>query len=168
MLSSDWQHSVSGFRTAERIIDEPEPLPAPGAAGAGAGDGAGAVWRARLEAEAEAKANAERDGDGEESGEAENAEGEKVKEEGSTVRLVTEPSVLPAGNAFVDDIVSHLPYREIVTEEKVEVSDVMLDDSRILCLKVRIHGVVAELPVDDELFQRNQSGQLAGMDVLLF
>lgn len=52
-------------------------------------------------------------------------------------RLVTEPSRIPAGTAFVEDIVSYLPYREVVSEEAVEVSDVMMDDARVLCLKVR-------------------------------
>lgn len=51
-------------------------------------------------------------------------------------RLVTKPSTIAAGAAFIEDIVSWLPYREVVSEEVVEVSDVMMDDSRVLCLKV--------------------------------
>ncbi|KAI0064257.1 hypothetical protein BV25DRAFT_1823228 [Artomyces pyxidatus] len=67
---------------------------------------------------------------------------ETRQKRGPTVRLVTEPSTIEAGIAFAEDVVSYLPYREVVTEQAMEVSDVMLDDNRILCLKVRRNTLV--------------------------
>lgn len=51
-------------------------------------------------------------------------------------RLVTEPSTTPVSGVFKHDIVSSLPYTEIVSEEMFEVTDVMMDDCRVLLLKV--------------------------------
>ena len=52
-------------------------------------------------------------------------------------RLVTEPSTTPVKGVFTQDIVSWLPYTEVISEETYEVTDVMMDDSRLLLLKVR-------------------------------
>lgn len=52
-------------------------------------------------------------------------------------RLVTELSMTPVQGVFTEDIVSALPYMEIVSREKFDVTDVMLDDCRVLLLKVR-------------------------------
>ena len=149
MLSSDWQHAVHGFRTVERVQEGPE---------------VAAITEVSAEASAHririrdfnpymiARGRAEILAD-----EAEHAEGNEAtsgNEDGrettaprtqegtrndgqSRVRFVTEPSVIAAGSAFAETITSHLPYREVVTDVPVEVSDVMLDDSRILCLKVQ-------------------------------
>lgn len=53
-------------------------------------------------------------------------------------RLVTEPSTTPVHGVFKQDIVSWLPYTEVVSEESFEVTDVMMDDCRLLLLKVSL------------------------------
>jgi len=53
-----------------------------------------------------------------------------------TRRIVTGPSTTPVHGVFTRDIVSSLPYAEAVSEEAFDVSDVMVDDSRVLLLKV--------------------------------
>lgn len=53
-------------------------------------------------------------------------------------RIVREPSTILAEDAFDQDVVSHLPYCEIVSEEAFNVTDVMMDDGRILLLKVSL------------------------------
>lgn len=52
-------------------------------------------------------------------------------------RLITKPSTTPVKGVFTQDIVSWLPYTEVISEEMYEVTDVMMDDSRLLLLKVR-------------------------------
>ncbi|KAF9450622.1 hypothetical protein P691DRAFT_454949 [Macrolepiota fuliginosa MF-IS2] len=52
-------------------------------------------------------------------------------------RVVREPSITPVKGVFKKDIVSWLPYTEVVSEETFEVTDVMMDDCRLLLLKVR-------------------------------
>lgn len=51
-------------------------------------------------------------------------------------RIVREPSITPVKGVFKKDIVSWLPYTEVVSEETFEVTDVMMDDCRLLLLKV--------------------------------
>jgi hypothetical protein len=51
-------------------------------------------------------------------------------------RVVREPSVTPVRGVFKRDVVSWLPYTEVVSEETFEVTDVMMDDCRLLLLKV--------------------------------
>ena len=51
-------------------------------------------------------------------------------------RLVTRPSTTHVKGVFTKDIVSSLPYMEIISKEKFEVTDVMMDDCRLLLLKV--------------------------------
>lgn len=51
-------------------------------------------------------------------------------------RVVREPSITPVKGVFKKDIVSWLPYTEVVSEETFEVTDVMMDDCRLLLLKV--------------------------------
>jgi hypothetical protein len=53
-------------------------------------------------------------------------------------RLITEPSTTPVKGVFTQDIVSCLPYTEVMSEEMYEVTDVMMDDSRLLLLKVSL------------------------------
>ncbi|KAF9568720.1 hypothetical protein CPC08DRAFT_746151 [Agrocybe pediades] len=64
-------------------------------------------------------------------------------------RLVNTPSTLSVNGVFEHDIVSSLPYVEVVSEEMFEVTDVMMDDSRLLLLK------------------RGDSGRLERLDVLV-
>jgi len=50
--------------------------------------------------------------------------------------VTTENSVANTENVFEEEIWSALPYREVVTEETVQVAEVMMDESRILLIKV--------------------------------
>jgi len=54
-----------------------------------------------------------------------------------TPRLVTKPSTTPVKGVFTQDIVSSLPYTEVISDCTFEVTDVMMDDCRLLLLKVR-------------------------------
>ncbi|KAF9652341.1 hypothetical protein BDM02DRAFT_3183732 [Thelephora ganbajun] len=49
--------------------------------------------------------------------------------------VVTKNSVANTKNVFEEEIWSALPYREVVTEETVQVAEVMMDESRILLIK---------------------------------
>ena len=51
-------------------------------------------------------------------------------------RIVVEPSIMPTWGAFQCDVESRLPYTEVMSEETFDVNNVMLDDRRILLLKV--------------------------------
>ncbi|KAF8155720.1 hypothetical protein B0H34DRAFT_783484 [Crassisporium funariophilum] len=64
-------------------------------------------------------------------------------------RLVTEPSTTPVKGVFTCDIVSSLPYMEVVSQDTFEVTDVMMDDCRLLLLK------------------RGQAGKLKRVEVLM-
>jgi hypothetical protein len=61
----------------------------------------------------------------------------KASKSWSRRRVVREPSTTPVKGVFKQDIVSSLPYTEVVSEETFEVTDVMMDDCRLLLLKVR-------------------------------
>jgi hypothetical protein len=55
--------------------------------------------------------------------------------------VVTEPSILPSADVFLEDVESSLPYREILSTEVADVCEVMMDACRILLLKVRFAAV---------------------------
>lgn len=80
-------------------------------------------------------------------------------------RIVRVPSFISAQDAFAHDIVSSLPYREIISKETFTVTYVMMDDRRILLLKVRhtTYIVLSRLLI---CLQRAQEGELTGIDVL--
>ncbi|KAJ6544018.1 hypothetical protein B0H19DRAFT_293936 [Mycena capillaripes] len=63
-------------------------------------------------------------------------------------RIVTTPSTTPSRGVFVKDIVSSLPYSEVISKEKFNVTDVMMDDCRVL------------------LMQRGKGGKLKGIEIL--
>lgn len=64
----------------------------------------------------------------------------------SRLRVVTEPSITSVHGVYKEDIKSCLPYVEVLSKEKFDVTDVMLDDRRLLLLKVSIClCVVSEL-----------------------
>ncbi|KAF7344487.1 F-box domain-containing protein [Mycena sanguinolenta] len=65
-----------------------------------------------------------------------------------TRRIVTTPSRTPSRGVFVKDIISSLPYSEVISTEKFDVTDVMMDHRRVL------------------LMQRGKAGKLKGIDVL--
>ncbi|KAG7095428.1 hypothetical protein E1B28_006177 [Marasmius oreades] len=54
---------------------------------------------------------------------------------GLTYRVVTKPSVTKGEDVFREDIVSHLPYVEVTSNEQFDASDVMVDDERLLIIK---------------------------------
>ena len=53
-------------------------------------------------------------------------------------RLVTESSKTSVKGVFTRDIESSLPYMEVVSEDSFEVTDVMMDDCRLLLLKASL------------------------------
>ena len=53
--------------------------------------------------------------------------------------VTTKDPVANTKNVFEEEVWSALPYREVVTEETVQVAEVMMDESRILLIKVRTH-----------------------------
>ncbi|KAJ7166480.1 hypothetical protein C8R43DRAFT_196280 [Mycena crocata] len=63
-------------------------------------------------------------------------------------RIIATASITPSRGVFVSDIVSALPYSEVISQEKYNVTDVMMDDSRVL------------------LMQRGKGGKLKGIDIL--
>jgi hypothetical protein len=56
---------------------------------------------------------------------------------GNWMALTVEESVLPAGSAFKEDVRSALPYVETVTCNKYHYEGVLIDEERILGLRVR-------------------------------
>ena len=56
---------------------------------------------------------------------------------GNRMTLKVEDSVIPVGLIFEEDVRSSLPYIEIVTQDEYHYDRAMIDDQRILCLKVR-------------------------------
>lgn len=52
------------------------------------------------------------------------------------MRVKVDDSVLPAGSVFKDDVRSSLPYVEVVTRAEYCYEGVLIDEERILGLKV--------------------------------
>ncbi|KAJ6473647.1 hypothetical protein C8R47DRAFT_717525 [Mycena vitilis] len=65
-----------------------------------------------------------------------------------TRRIVTTASTTPSRGVFVKDIISSLPYSEVISKGRFNVTDVMMDDCRVL------------------LMQRGKGGKLKGIDIL--
>ncbi|KAF8348641.1 hypothetical protein F5887DRAFT_595525 [Amanita rubescens] len=65
----------------------------------------------------------------------------------SRLRVVTEPSITPVHGVYKDDIKSCLPYVEALSREKFDVTDVMLDDRRLLLLKRGSRGLLISIDV---------------------
>ena len=67
---------------------------------------------------------------------------------GNQMMLKVEDSVLDAGSVFKDDVRSSLPYVEVVTRAEYQYEGVLIDEERILGLKVRAQkSQVQLLPV---------------------
>lgn len=64
-------------------------------------------------------------------------EGNKDGDKNKWRVVTTKDSVANTTNVFEEEIWSALPYREVVTEETVQVAEVMMDETRILLIKVR-------------------------------
>ena len=71
-----------------------------------------------------------------ESGQSEKGNWTKQLPNGNRMTLNVEDSVLTAGYLFEEDVRSSLPYVETVTQDKYHYHSVMMDEERILCLKV--------------------------------
>jgi hypothetical protein len=125
-ISTDWQHALHGYRTVE-IVDPPTQ------------DTVVTQPKLRLR-DFNPYALARMKEVGEDC-------------EGWRGRVVREPSTISAQDAFTHDVVSYLPYREIVSEDTFNVTDVMMDDGRILLLQVsNISGdvLIDILTIDSE------------------
>jgi hypothetical protein len=111
-ISTDWQHALHGYRTVEIMYPSTQNM--------ATSPGTHSKLRLRdFNPYALARTKDLDDDD-----------------DGWRGRVVREPSTIPAQDAFARDVVSYLPYREIVSEETFDVTDVMMDDCRILLLKV--------------------------------
>jgi hypothetical protein len=62
---------------------------------------------------------------------------------GNQMTLIVEDSVLTAGSIFEEDVRSSLPYVEIGTQRKYQYDGVLIDDERILGVKVRIESLIS-------------------------
>jgi hypothetical protein len=111
-LSTDWQHALYGYRTVETVPNSAEVQPR----------------RLRVrDYNPYVVALASRD----------QADDDSYEDEyEGRSRVVTEASTVLARGAFEHDVVSSLPYREVISEETFDVTDVMMDDCRVLLLKV--------------------------------
>ncbi|KAI0036115.1 hypothetical protein K488DRAFT_82381 [Vararia minispora EC-137] len=150
-LSSDWQHAVHGFRTAERVLPDdpalrpllrgrPPPPVHPVRHCIRVRDFNPCLLRADSPSSSASSYGMTEDG-------------EWVFADGrAPSRVVRAPSRIRAreSETFAEDVVSSLPYREAVSEEALAVSDIMMDDARILCLR------------------RGTEGRLVSFDVLTF
>jgi hypothetical protein len=63
--------------------------------------------------------------------------GKKGEDKNKWRVVTTKDPVSNTKDVFEEEIWSALPYREVVTEETVQVAEVMMDESRILLIKVR-------------------------------
>lgn len=57
-------------------------------------------------------------------------------------RVESESSWMSAGRFFTQDVESFLPYREVVTEETFDLTEVMLDENQIVLLKALLFAFV--------------------------
>lgn len=85
----------------------------------------------------------------------------------SKPRLITGPSTTHAKGIFTHDIISWLPYTEVISKETYDVTDVMMDDSRLLLLKVRLIVFLSDYEQICLIFQRGRAGRLKRVEVLM-
>lgn len=72
-----------------------------------------------------------------------------------TPKVISEPSRVEGAGVFQHDIVSMLPYVETVSDETFDVTDVMMDDERILLLKVSFYPGEVRMVADSMLAEGN-------------
>lgn len=114
-INTDWQHSIYGYRTVEAMVpQEPEVITSPAAKRKLRVRDFNPYALALMELPLP-----------------------YTESEGWRGRVVREPSKICAKETFAEDVVSQLPYREIISEDAFDVTDVMMDDCRILLLQVR-------------------------------
>jgi len=125
-LSTNWQHAIHGLRTVECILD-------------GERNGDPHVHGHQLEHTTRERKLRIRDFNPNIVEAAIIARRDEKKDEGKNKWKVmtTKDPVAGAENVFEEEIWSALPYREVVTEETVQVAEVMMDECRILLIKVR-------------------------------
>lgn len=63
-----------------------------------------------------------------------------------TRRIVSDVGVIAKGDIFAEDIQSGLPYYEVTTKEAFPLSGILLDDERIIGLKVGSLSYAFRLP----------------------
>lgn len=126
LLSTNWQHAIHGLRTVECVL-------------VGERDGnPHAHGHQQWEHTTETRKLRIRDFNPNVVRDATIAKGEGKNGDGNKWKVVTtKDSVANTKNVFEEEIFSALPYREVVTEETVQVAEVMMDESRILLIKVR-------------------------------
>ena len=86
---------------------------------------------------------------------------------GNRMTLIVEDSVLTTGCIFEEDVRSSLPYVEVVTQGKYHYDSVLIDDERILGVKVRIESFIyiftsVSAVLNLHLFQSDQ-GEVPGV-----
>ena len=127
LLSTNWQHAIHGLRTVECVLDG-ERNADPHAHG-----------HQHLEHTTRKRKLRVRDFNANVVGDAiiSKKDGKKDECKNKWKVVTTKDSVEGAESVFEEEIWSALPYREVVTEETVQVAEVMMDESRILLIKVR-------------------------------
>jgi hypothetical protein len=64
--------------------------------------------------------------------------GDVSLEEWRKGRVIREPLCIPAGSFFAKDVVSYLPYREVITEEFFDLMEAIIDDNQIILKEVML------------------------------
>lgn len=64
-----------------------------------------------------------------------------------SVSVETEPTVLPKGKMWKDDVRSELPFREVVRRKAIRANGIMIDDQRVIviCVSVLIRSYRVKL-----------------------
>jgi hypothetical protein len=144
LLSTNWQHAIHGLRTVECVlVDERD-----GNAhvhGHQQWEHTTGTRKLRIR---DFNPNVVRDAV------AAKREGKKDGDKNKWKVVTTKDSVANTNNVFEEEIWSALPYREVVTEETVQVAEVMMDESRILLIKVRKSRLWMVLATDLIAFRR--------------
>jgi hypothetical protein len=84
-------------------------------------------------------------------------------EKGWKCQTVMTPSTTPAKGIYKEDIISSLPYTEVISEETFYTRDVVLDDSRLLLLRVSESSAVFRLRLLMQHFYRGLKGIAASI-----
>lgn len=126
LLSTNWQHAIHGLRTVECVPD------------GGRGGDAPPQGHQPLEHTVGERKLRIRDFNPNMVGTTVTERDWKKGEDKNEWKVVTTGSpVANTKDVFEEEIWSALPYREVVTEETVQVTEVMMDESRILLIRVR-------------------------------
>jgi len=130
MLSTNWQHAIHGLRTVE-CVPVGERNGDPHAHGYQHWEHTTGTHKLRIR---DFNPNIVRGAT------IAKRDGKKDEDKNKWKVVTTMNSVANTENVFEEEIWSALPYREVITEETVQVAEVMMDESRILLIKVRNPG----------------------------